>query len=994
MSDTKKYCIITTKEGKWENIHNLLCEKTCNIAGIPDRQIECYDPYKHIEVLGRYRLTDEEIELLKNHEDIEYIELDPIYHEEVRLPKSLLGVVKKRQKETTSSGNFYSRIYGDQDTTRNIVSSHGESVPIAEYKRTSWALKRAEEDDNNFFQPEYKIEFLTLDGVSNVYWESPSGYLFIGSDASSQKYSSFKTIKTITDNDDLTFTSLGLDVRYNETIKKYVGFELESITYESTGENVDIVVVDSNSNQYHAEFIDRFNRTGTYIDNDFQGRSRLRDLILDGPYYLDPNTFNTGGVLSAYKTTKYDGRPTCTRAGAILWWTDASKRSLYAQSTGVIPDLTTGLISVFRGKYDYYEENSIGGPPASGHAAPSGELQPLEGPTGKNDHGIKVCGCAAGNNFGSAVDSRIWFTTYDLDNSIILKLTTIFHNTKKAAPDSIVSWSGGSTQKINQSPTIMNNSWVTPYSNLATRLNFDAIYSYVPSAEEGDFYSGKRFDIPYSDNGVEKNYRITTKTERIFKYNIYTGIVESIDARLLTLSNIDSSTFIQFNLSLGDKRSSYNFNNSDDYLYSPSLKILGDNLANSGVIIISGAGNFNEYLVLPNSSEYNDFIYAINYNSSSKSIIPSYKIFPKRRGSIASFGGWDGTYHKTICVGAITEYITDDKKNFVCDRYNSTNKGPSVDILAPGFGSVLTSTFKPIGVRYDSPGGIYTPSKISKYDGDPKVNSSDVLKYGGSFDDVAFGGTSCACPITAGVVALYLEKNPTATYTDVQNWIRGAGSKTIEIAQPEGEFNYKSKTSSMGSPKRIIHNPYVSKRFKFVSTSEYTKLKTIAAEAPDSVFVKAGTTKSAGISLLNSPPTPDRSVSATFDSASTSYFSLIAELDAYRVLVESQKPVGFGGRNNGGNAKNKQQEITSGVFALAQAGGGGSGWKGGGGGNLGGGGGGGSGFANNVSGTEVRSGKADNGGNSGHGFIRLFLNETGPGERPKTGDIDPIGPSG
>ena len=55
------------------------------------------------------------------------------------------------------------------------------------------------------------------------------------------------------------------------------------ISYSMTGKNVDLIIQDSGVLAYHPEFID---------DN---GQSRVRDVILDGPYYIDPSYFTSNG---------------------------------------------------------------------------------------------------------------------------------------------------------------------------------------------------------------------------------------------------------------------------------------------------------------------------------------------------------------------------------------------------------------------------------------------------------------------------------------------------------------------------------------------------------------------------------------------------------------------------------------------------------------------------------------------------------------------------
>jgi len=344
-----------------------------------------------------------------------------------------------------------------------------------------------------------------------------------------------------------------------------------------------------------------------------------------------------------------------------------------------------------------------------------------------------------------------------------------------------------------------------------------------------------------------------------------------------------------------------------------------------------------------------------------------------------------------------------------------TSKGPCTHICSPGSG------------------------QFSAYPGKSFVPGDSTNEYG------YYSGTSAAGPFAAGIGACYLEydvvsKNlapgpasskPLLNPAELRTLLieraettplKDPSTPAIDPSDPSGfarkiiSEKYKQDIGSKDMPSTTLYPFYLNGsriNFRTMGTPDVIirfpredRLKTIpAATREPSVKPKTLPTEV----QKNVSDRLKRSVDAynvlRIDGATATFpgepvvarYDVLPEIESVAFLKPGEElrtaPVGFGGRNNGGNAKRTRQKIGGSEY-LAQGGGGGSGWKGGGGGNLGGGGGGGSGFANNVSGTEVRSGKADNGGNSGHGFIRLFLNETGPGERPKTGDIDPIGPSG
>jgi len=183
------------------------------------------------------------------------------------------------------------------------------------------------------------------------------------------------------------------------------------ISYSLTGKNVDLVIQDSGVLQYHPEFIDD------------DGKSRVRDIILDGPYYIDPSYFTSNG----YTYTKPDGRIGITTSSAHSWWENSSNRSGSFSSIGTlsVPDAYTVANSL-----------GIGG---TSHTMTS-------------SHGTGCAGLSAGKNFGLAFESNIWtisiFSPANIATEASYDALKIFHQHK---PVNI------STGRKN--PTVVNGSW-------------------------------------------------------------------------------------------------------------------------------------------------------------------------------------------------------------------------------------------------------------------------------------------------------------------------------------------------------------------------------------------------------------------------------------------------------------------------------------------------------------------------------------------------------
>ena len=183
------------------------------------------------------------------------------------------------------------------------------------------------------------------------------------------------------------------------------------IRYSLTGKNVDLVIQDSGVLQYHPEFIDD------------DGKSRVRDIILDGPYYIDPSYFTSNG----YTYTKPDGRIGITTSSAHNWWENSSNRSGSFSSIGTlsVPDAYTVANSL-----------GIGG---TSHTMTS-------------SHGTGCAGLSAGKNFGLAFESNIWtisiFSPANITTEASYDALKIFHQHKPVNTETGV-----------KNPTVVNGSW-------------------------------------------------------------------------------------------------------------------------------------------------------------------------------------------------------------------------------------------------------------------------------------------------------------------------------------------------------------------------------------------------------------------------------------------------------------------------------------------------------------------------------------------------------
>ncbi len=176
------------------------------------------------------------------------------------------------------------------------------------------------------------------------------------------------------------------------------------VPYSLDGEGVDAIINDDGCHPLHPEFIDE--ETGAY---------RARDLILDGPYYIDPDYFTTNN----YTYTKVIDSVTVgvgiDTTRAHLWWTNASNRSAAFQNLGTVSSINSNYTM---GHAQTKTVNSAGNQMNAGH-------------------GTACCSQVGGKTFGLAFKCNLWSIRIAaggsgyIDASIAIDCATLFHNAKK-----------------------------------------------------------------------------------------------------------------------------------------------------------------------------------------------------------------------------------------------------------------------------------------------------------------------------------------------------------------------------------------------------------------------------------------------------------------------------------------------------------------------------------------------------------------------------------
>lgn len=203
-----------------------------------------------------------------------------------------------------------------------------------------------------------------------------------------------------------------------------------TIPKSNTGKNVDLVVGDEGCWFGHVEFD---NSTGSgpadYVGGNVlpgNGTCDLLDMVLDGPYYIDPDWFDASP--GTRLITRWDGTTVPAESAARSWWGDGSQRSAQFASAGTVSIPAS-----------YTRANCNG----------SNSAQSNEG-----DHGTACAGQAYGRTYGWAYNANKWFIDaygsfgFNLNVDLYFDVMKIFHVNKPVNP-----------LYGTQDPTISSNSW-------------------------------------------------------------------------------------------------------------------------------------------------------------------------------------------------------------------------------------------------------------------------------------------------------------------------------------------------------------------------------------------------------------------------------------------------------------------------------------------------------------------------------------------------------
>ena len=247
----------------------------------------------------------------------------------------------------------------------------------------------------------------------------------------------------------------------NSTIQQY-----------GTGSDVDVIVADQDSWFGHVEFQNNLNLNPTnYTGGNVlpgNGTCDALDLVLESPYYIDPDFFNANS--SSRLTSRWDGTTVPVESVAIDWWRNVDKRS--AKFCPVGTNTVDGDAGTATGNNNF---GTLLGIDSTYTRARNNGTYNSRNYSGY--HGTPCMSQTYGRTLGWAYNANKWFVaimgTYSIDYETYFDLLKIFHQIKPI----------NSTYGT-QDPTISSNSWGKSH-NVTTAVGSGGAYYYFHAGTTG-----------------------------------------------------------------------------------------------------------------------------------------------------------------------------------------------------------------------------------------------------------------------------------------------------------------------------------------------------------------------------------------------------------------------------------------------------------------------------------------------------------------------------
>jgi len=368
---SKQYVIGCHNAADWQYIHHVLITEGTGEADFPSNSVQCIDACNHSPTRGRYILTDEEADTIKNHPKVWYIHPDFSRYQ---------GTYKPPTHEIICSAK-YNRYNSNRRQYRDMQASMPYTPTDAEAGRSGYQLSRCMQ-------------------VDDPWWSETGTYLTKNDVVLNQKIQQFG------DGSDV-------DLIITDTEAWYGHPEFINTAIRSTATN------------------DGYNSTGSGPSN-YRGGNRLPgngycdvlDVYLDAPYLIDRDFFDAdaGNRL----TTRWDGTIVPQESIARAWW---ASNSLSARSSKFVSPSNGGTAT---GLNDFGVINS--GSQWSGYTRARCNGSNTAYCTGSATHATQCMGVSYGRSYGWAYNANKWHINNIGTNAVSIEgsadLIKVLHNCK------------------------------------------------------------------------------------------------------------------------------------------------------------------------------------------------------------------------------------------------------------------------------------------------------------------------------------------------------------------------------------------------------------------------------------------------------------------------------------------------------------------------------------------------------------------------------------
>ena len=596
-SPTEKnvYIVGCETEDDWVYIHDALEHDDWVVDDeVPTEHCDCVNDKQVGHTRGKFLLTDAEAEMLRQHPKVEYVHYDDDeYREYFHIP----------EEET-----LFDPEYGQRFNWRwenNVL------------------VERANNTQNNFNQANHPFQ------------QNKSGWNILRPAAKRDLWH-YVHEQAGYPNSDSSYSSLSARVART-----------------TTGEDVDLIAVDTGTWHAHPEFINdmpgieypRGYKGGNPLNP--TGRSAVLDLILHGPYYIDPDWFDAEPELRL--TTRWDGTIIPTQDAMIEWWKDSDERSAAFANVGTV------IVG------DYAESTCCGD--IYGHSLAS-------------YHGTAVASQMYGRTHGWAYNANKWSVRFSaLSYTSLFDAITIFHQNKPVNP-----------KYGNRNPTVCNHSWGIVNTEMNSTANNRSGYTWYRPQYASITYTGDAWSI--SSTGSHSSAANPSSTNT-------------------------SNTKPKWFRSLGYYGANWGF---PVEMLSNSTLTAAANCVNAGVISVCAAANSNQKMVFSNHEDYNNH-FSVDNDSTKRFTSNTYTSYGRtyyRSTNRLGFPGQAGRYYdssaghykyKSIIIGALYDQWSTfggtDYKEF---KVSYSNMGEVVDVYSAAHDTIAATSDNTYGIlRADVP---------------------------------------------------------------------------------------------------------------------------------------------------------------------------------------------------------------------------------------------------------------------------------------------------